>query len=97
MMITLFKTDSRGGVKYFCIHDYQQHLFSKHSFMTIRGKGLDSGSEKHYAFETKAEMEFTIKKMVNEKITEGYQVLYCYSRSVKLKTFIKDIGHQKAK
>lgn len=84
-------------MQYFCIHDFQQHLFEKHNFTTIKGKGLNSGTEKHYSFETRAEMEFTVKKLLNERIDDGYQVLYCYSKSIKLKTFVKEIAHRKAR
>lgn len=81
MMITFCRTNAHGGVSYYSLHDRQGNLFSRHVFTVHWGRGLDSGREHTYAFESRAEMDRKIRQVIRARLRAGYKVLYSYFRS----------------
>lgn len=80
MMITLFRTDSRGASHYYTLHDRQGHLFSSFSFTVSWGKKLSLSREKAYQFDSEPEMNEKIREILKMKLKDGYRVLYSYFR-----------------
>jgi predicted DNA-binding WGR domain protein len=86
-MITLFRIDTQGDAYYYSLHDRQGHLFSTYTFTAAWGKNLSLAREKVYTFETQRDMDLKIKKLLQDKLTHGYRVLYSYLRPEERKDF----------
>jgi len=81
MMITLYKTDSKGQIHYYSLDDRQGHLFSRHTFTVSWGTALTSGREKVYMFDSREAMDGRIQKLIHHRVQQGYRVLYSYFRT----------------
>lgn len=81
MMITLYKTDDKGEIRYYSIHDRQGHLFSPYTFSVHWGPGLSVGREKSYVFETRREMDTKLQELIQGRVDDGYRVLYSFFRN----------------
>ncbi len=90
MMITFYKTDNHGRVRYYTIHDRQGHLFTTHSLTVIWGKALTSGREKVYPFQDRQAMDNHLRKLFKERIQSGYRILYSFSRKEKYRKLFQD-------
>ena len=81
MLVTLYKEDLSDRLHYYAIDDRQGHLFAPHSFSVTWGSSLRMGNERHYTFDTRAEMDKQLRKLIRTRIREGYRVLYSYFRA----------------
>jgi predicted DNA-binding WGR domain protein len=86
MMLTLFRVDAKGFAHYYSFHDRQGHFFSAYTLTVSWGRNMIS-REKVYEFETHYAMDFKIKKILREKIGQGYRILYSYLRPDEHKDF----------
>ena len=77
MFITLYKVENNSK-KMFSIHDHQQSLFDLHCFATYSVINGKMTKEKQYSFESKTERDQEIKSLYNQKILEGYKMLYSF-------------------
>jgi len=80
MIVTLMKHGKDGRLLYYTIHDRQQSLTSLHALTTLFRTGSGREREKHYDFETLADMDVMIRALLSRRIRDGYRVLYSWSR-----------------
>jgi hypothetical protein len=80
MMITFYKTDKKGRIRYYSIDNRQGNLFSPHTFTVNSGTALTAGREKAYIFATRREMDAKLRALIDGRIKNGYRVLYTYFR-----------------
>ena len=90
MIITFYKTDTKGRPWYYSVHDRQGHLFSEYSFTVVWGKNLNQGREKTLVFATRREMDIKIQSLLAQKIRQGYKVLYSFSRNQEYRILFDD-------
>lgn len=81
MMITFYKTDSKGHIRYYSIDDRQGNLFTPHAFTVHSGVALTAGREKAFTFKTRREMDSKLRKLIDGRLKSGYRVLYSYFRN----------------
>ena len=96
MMITFYKAEKDGSLRYYSVHDRQSHLFSKYSFSTIYGMDQGQGRERVYTFQTRREMDRKLREIFNERVEIGYKVLYSYAKKPKYQTMFKEVGQKHA-
>lgn len=92
MLITFYRTDSESEIYYYAVHDRQGHLFSPYSFTVTWGPELTVGREKVYTFATRGEMNAKLREIIDQRLRDGYRVLYSYFRGgeyKKLRTRIR--------
>lgn len=80
-MITLYKTDHRDRISYYSINDRQGHLFSPYTFTVTWGPVPASGREKVHVFESRRAMDRKLQELIQDRVTDGYRVLYSYFRN----------------
>lgn len=81
MMITLYKTDRQGRIHYYSLDDRQGHLFANFTFTVNWGTTLTAGREKVYVFETRREMDKKLQRLIQDRVSSGYRVLYSFFRN----------------
>lgn len=80
MYITLYKSDRRGNVHYYTLHNRQGNLFTPYSLTLTWGPSVSNGREKLVILETRKEMDDRIRYLLRRRMREGYSVLYSYFR-----------------
>ncbi len=80
-MITLYKTDRQGRIHYYSLDDRQGHLFAGFTFTVNWGTTLTAGREKVYVFETRREMDKKLQRLIQDRVSSGYRVLYSFFRN----------------
>lgn len=93
MLITFYRTDSNSEPYYYALHDRQGHLFSPYSFTVTWGAELSVGREKVYTFASREEMDAKLREIIDQRLRDGYRVLYSYFRRgehKKLRARIRD-------
>ena len=95
MMITLYRRNKDGSLRYFSISNRQGHLFSAFSFQTIEGSSVSAGREREYLFDSRREMDATIRELISRRLKRDYRVLYSYFRKheyQRLRGFLSNTG-----
>jgi hypothetical protein len=77
MMITLFRKEADGRLRYYNIHDQQPHLIPEWVF-TVSYTSGNSWSERIHRFDSPQEMDLAIRKLVRRKFHEGFALLYSF-------------------
>ncbi len=95
MTITFYRKDSSGELCFYTIHDRQQNLFTSCTFTALWGRGLSSGREKSYTFESSTSMDEKLRELFKQRIREGYKVLYSFARKKRFKRMFNGIGEEK--
>lgn len=80
MIVTLMKHGKDGRLLYYTIHDRQQSLTSAHALTTLFRTGNGREREKHYDFDSLADMDALIRSLLARRIKDGYRLLYSWSR-----------------
>jgi hypothetical protein len=83
MIVTLFKQGKDGRLLYFTVHDRQQSLTSVYALTSAFRMGNGREREKHYDFDTLAEMDGMIRTLLSRRIKDGYRLLYSWSRDAR--------------
>lgn len=96
MMITFYKTENDGSLRYYSVHDRQSHLFSRYSFSVIYGMDQGSGRERVFTFKTRRDMDARLREIFTERIEKGYKVLYSYAKKRKYQDMFSEIIHSDA-
>jgi hypothetical protein len=96
MMITFYKTEADGSIRYYSVHNRQPHFFSKYSFTSIYGMNQRSGRERVYTFKTRREMDAKMKEIFEDRVIRGYKVLYSYARNKKYIEMFEEVSHMTA-
>ena len=80
MLVTFYRSEPDGEPYYYAVHDRQGHLFSPYSFTVVWGTELSAGREKVYTFASRAEMDRKLREIIDQRLKDGYRVLYSYFR-----------------
>lgn len=88
MIITLYKAGADGKMLYYTIHDRQQVLDAPFALSADFRVGLGRERERLHRFDTLADRDRMIRKLIARRLKDGYRLLYTFSRS----GFSKDEG-----
>jgi predicted DNA-binding WGR domain protein len=80
MMVTLYKPDKTGRMRYYSISNRQGNLFSPFTFTVTWGVALSAGRERQYVFESQQDLDQKLRELVNSRLKAGYKVLYTFFR-----------------
>ncbi len=80
MLVTFYRTDVDADPHYYAVHDRQGNLFAPHSLTVTWGTELSAGREKVYTFSTRAELDEKLREIIDQRLRDGYRVLYSYFR-----------------
>lgn len=79
-MVTLYKPDKTGRMRYYSISNRQGNLFSPFTFTVTWGVALSAGRERQYVFESQQDLDQKLRELVNSRLKAGYKVLYTFFR-----------------
>jgi hypothetical protein len=80
-MLTLYRSNEKGDLFYYTVHDRQSALFSAFAFTIVKAKGEGRSCEKLMTFDTLEEMESALVAVIRDRIRDGYRILYVFFRS----------------
>lgn len=80
-MITLYRRHDDGTTHYVTITDRQGNLFGYPTLSVIAGDDFYVTSERHITYETEAELQRSLRGMIDRRKRAGYAVLYSYFRA----------------
>jgi predicted DNA-binding WGR domain protein len=78
MMITLYKTDKAGRLRFITIHDLQRSLLSGWSLTVASAIGDKSGKDVMHLFDDEDSRESWLNRLLARKRISGYKELYRY-------------------
>lgn len=79
-MITLYRHEPDGTTRYITYTDRQGNLFGYPTLSVASGRDLILTNESHMTFETIGELQTSLRRMIDARLRERYQVLYSYFR-----------------
>lgn len=79
-MITLYKTDKNGKLRFFIIHDLQRSLLGGFSLTVAEAIGEKTGKDVMHFFEDERDRSFWLNRLLSRKGRAGYKELYVYGR-----------------
>jgi predicted DNA-binding WGR domain protein len=80
MLVTFYRTNEEAAPYYYAVHDRQGNLFAKYSLTVTWGSELSAGREKVYTFSSRSELDAKLREIIDERLRDGYRVLYSYFR-----------------
>ncbi|OHD76016.1 MAG: hypothetical protein A3J97_06210 [Spirochaetes bacterium RIFOXYC1_FULL_54_7] len=80
MIITMFRTDPDGVIRYYSLHDRQPLLTARYALTIAWRTGEGRDREKIYGFDTLAEMDRKIRQLFGRSARKGYKLLYSFMR-----------------
>lgn len=80
MIITMFRTDPDGTIRYYSLHDRQPLLTARYALTIAWRTGEGREREKVYGFDTLAEMDKKIRELFGRRVKKGYKLLYSFMR-----------------
>jgi hypothetical protein len=80
MILTMFRTDPDGVIRYYSLHDRQPLLTAPYALTIAWRTGEGREREKVYGFETLAEMDKKIRELFGRRARKGYRLLYSFMR-----------------
>ncbi len=78
-MVTLYKTDAAGRLRFYTVHDLQRSLLGAYALTARMAIGESSGSERLFHFDDEAEAEKWLERTLRAKQRSGYRPLYRYA------------------
>ncbi len=78
MMVTLYHRDDDGSTRYVTITDRQGNLFGYPTLTVTAGRDFFLTSERHFTYETHAELQKALRRMIDRRLNRGFSVLYSY-------------------
>lgn len=95
MRITLYRPETGNTVRLYSIHDQYARDRRRHGFTVrwersargSRDAGAVSAQERSYTFETQEERDLRIHRLLKQRVTHGYRVLYSFLRRDEYPTF----------
>lgn len=94
MLLALYKMNKSKEMDYYYIHNYQDHLFSPHTFTAIWGKNQGRGREKSFTFDSEDEMHEKINDLFYKKVKQGFKLLYSYPPQNEYQEIYTSINNQ---
>lgn len=77
-MVTLFKTDKAGRMRFYTVHDLQRSLWGDFVLTVNRSIGDSSGSDSVFHFPDAFDGATWLSRTIAQKKRGGYRVLYSY-------------------
>lgn len=77
-MVTLYKTDKTGKLRFFTVHDLQRSLLEGYALTVNVSVGDAAGKDRLMEFADAAEAERWIARTFASKRKDGYSTLYRY-------------------
>jgi hypothetical protein len=81
MIITLYKVGKDGKTHYYTVHDRQPVLDSPYAICASWRVGLGKEREKLHRFETLLERDKMIRRLIAQRVKDGYKILYTFARA----------------
>jgi hypothetical protein len=79
MMVTLFKTDASGKLRFYTVHDLQRSLLGAYALTVSVAIGDSAGKERLIHFDGELEAEKWLEQTLRAKKRAGYRPLYRYA------------------
>lgn len=80
MLVTFYRTTEDTSPYYYAVHDRQGNLFAPYSLTVTWGTELSAGREKVFTFTTRGELDAKLREIIDQRLRDGYRVLYSYFR-----------------
>lgn len=80
MILTMFRTDPDGTIRYYNLHDRQPLLTARYALTVAWRTGEGQEREKIHGFDTLAEMDRKIRELFGRRVKKGYKLLYSFMR-----------------
>jgi hypothetical protein len=80
MIITLYKTGKDGKTHYYTVHDRQPVLDAPYAICASWRVGLGKERERLHRFQSLLERDRMIRRLVSQRVKDGYRILYTFSR-----------------
>lgn len=77
-MVTLFKIDKTGRMRFYTVHDLQRSLWGGFALTVSQSVGDASGADTWVHFENAFEGSSWLNRTLSQKKRGGYRVLYSY-------------------
>jgi hypothetical protein len=80
MIITLYKAGKDGKIHYYTVHDRQPVLDAPYAICASWRVGLGKEREKLHRFETLLDRDQMIRRLISQRVRDGYKILYTFTR-----------------
>jgi hypothetical protein len=80
MIITLYKAGKDEKTHYYTVHDRQPVLDAPYAICASWRVGLGKEREKLHRFESLLERDRMIRRLIAQRVKDGYKILYTFSR-----------------
>jgi hypothetical protein len=80
MIITLYKVGPDEKTYYYTVHDRQPVLDAPYAICASWRIGLGKEREKLHRFESLADRDKLIRRLISRRVKDGYKILYTFSR-----------------
>ncbi|MFW6229013.1 MAG: hypothetical protein ACOC2V_06095 [Alkalispirochaeta sp.] len=91
-MVTLYRRDGDGSSRYITITDRQGNLFGYPTLTVNAGRDFFLTSERHFTYETTAELQRALRRMIDRRLKRGFEVLYSYFREDQYRGLQRHLG-----
>src|SRR6056297_2386094 len=92
MMVTLYQRDDDGSTRYVTITDRQGNLFGYPTLTVTAGRDFFMTSERHFTYESTAELQKALRGMIDRRLKNGFEVLYSYFRHQQFRGLQQKLG-----
>jgi hypothetical protein len=79
MMITLYRREPDGNLRYYVLHDRQLTFEPEWSFTSSWTTGASKWRERTHNCEGPAQMDAAVRRLVKRKFRDGFVLLYAFS------------------
>jgi hypothetical protein len=93
MMVTLYRREPNGTTHYATITDRQGNLFGYPTLTVTSGRDFFLVNERHFTYETDAELQRALRGMIDRRLKKGFEVLYSYFREDRFSGLQKKLEH----
>jgi len=80
MIVTLYRTDPDGTIRYYSLHDRQPLLTHRYALTAAWRAGEGRERERVYGFDTRADMDRKVRELFGRRTRDGYVLLYSFMR-----------------
>jgi hypothetical protein len=80
MIITLYKVGKDEKTRYYTVHDRQPVLDAPYAICASWRIGLGKEREKLHRFQSLLDRDKMIRRLISQRVKDGYKILYTFSR-----------------
>ncbi len=78
MMVTLYQRQEDGSTRYVTFTDRQGNLFGYYTLTVTEGQDFFLTRERHHTYELESDIQAALRRMINRRLQQGYEVLYSW-------------------